>query len=163
MDIKDAPNRDRNQGARYGDWTTLGSLHTESVAGGVIESISGPPYIPVGRSLLRFVIVNADGTFVGDPYQVNLIVREPSPGSSSARPTVTPRPTRTPMPTPVGTVPQAAQPDGSIIHEVQPRDTLGSIAAAYGVTVEHILELNNIDNPNLLLVGQRIVIRRAGG
>src|SRR5207245_2962000 len=40
--------------------------------------------------------------------------------------------------------PQGSQPDGSIIHVVQPGDTLSSIAFAYKVTVQQIRDLNHI-------------------
>ena len=37
-------------------------------------------------------------------------------------------------------------------------DTLGSIAQAYGVTVDAIMEANGLTDPNLLTVGQELVI-----
>ncbi|NWF67996.1 MAG: LysM peptidoglycan-binding domain-containing protein [Chloroflexi bacterium] len=57
--------------------------------------------------------------------------------------------------------PQAPQPDGSIVHTVQPGDTLSSIAFAYGVTIQEIQTLNNISNPRLISVGQQLLIRPA--
>ncbi|MBZ0279083.1 MAG: LysM peptidoglycan-binding domain-containing protein [Anaerolineae bacterium] len=53
-------------------------------------------------------------------------------------------------------VPQGAQSDGSIVHRVQPGDTIDSIAYAYGVTRTQILELNNISDPRLIFVGQEL-------
>ncbi len=44
------------------------------------------------------------------------------------------------------------------IHVVQPEETLDSIAAQYGVTAERLILENGIINPNLLAVGQTIVI-----
>lgn len=38
-------------------------------------------------------------------------------------------------------------------------DTLAQIAYKYGTTVESIVRLNNIPNPNLIYVGQRLIIR----
>lgn len=58
-------------------------------------------------------------------------------------------------------VPQAPQADGSIIHTVQTGDTLAAIAFAYGVTIEQIQRLNNISNPRLISVGQRLIIQEA--
>lgn len=43
-------------------------------------------------------------------------------------------------------------------HVVQSGDTLGSIAVQYGVTVQSILEANQLANPDLLRVGQELVI-----
>jgi LysM repeat protein len=41
---------------------------------------------------------------------------------------------------------------------VQPGDTLARIAARFGVSVSAIISANGITNPNLILVGQRLVI-----
>jgi len=41
---------------------------------------------------------------------------------------------------------------------VQPGDTLGQIATSYGVSVEHIVKANDLKNPNVLDVGQKLVI-----
>lgn len=43
-------------------------------------------------------------------------------------------------------------------YTVQPGDTLASIAYLHGTTVERLVELNNIANPDYLPVGQRIEI-----
>ena len=43
-------------------------------------------------------------------------------------------------------------------HVVQSGETLGSIAVQYGVTVQAILEANQLANPDLLRVGQELVI-----
>jgi LysM repeat protein len=76
----------------------------------------------------------------------------------------------TPIPPPPANVPfvvaQGEQPDGSIVHTVQPGDTVDSIAVAYGVTRLEILELNDIRDPRIIQVGQTLIIReatRAGG
>ncbi len=47
---------------------------------------------------------------------------------------------------------------GSITYTVQRGNTLSQIASAYGVTVAHIVELNNIQNPNLIFPGQKLRI-----
>lgn len=43
-------------------------------------------------------------------------------------------------------------------HTVQSGETLGSIAVQYGVTVQAILEANQLNNPDFLRVGQELVI-----
>lgn len=47
---------------------------------------------------------------------------------------------------------------GSIIYTVQRGNTLSQIASAYGVTVAHIVEMNQIENPNLIYPGEKLRI-----
>ena len=47
---------------------------------------------------------------------------------------------------------------GDIIYTVQRGNTLSQIAQEYNVTVNHIVELNNIQNPNLIYPGQKLRI-----
>ena len=45
-----------------------------------------------------------------------------------------------------------------IVYTVVKGDTLGRIANAYGVTVKDLVRWNNIANPRLILVGQKLNI-----
>lgn len=45
-----------------------------------------------------------------------------------------------------------------VYHTVQPGETLASIAAQYGMTVEQIIQINNIANPNRILRGQQLTV-----
>ena len=47
---------------------------------------------------------------------------------------------------------------GSITYTVQRGNTLSQIASTYGVTVSHIVEMNNIQNPNLIYPGEKLRI-----
>lgn len=47
---------------------------------------------------------------------------------------------------------------GDIIYTVKRGDTLWKIARAYNVTIEHIVELNDIRNPNLIFPGEKFRI-----
>lgn len=47
---------------------------------------------------------------------------------------------------------------GSITYTVQRGNTLSQIAREYHVSVEHIVELNDIENPNLIYPGQKLRI-----
>lgn len=47
---------------------------------------------------------------------------------------------------------------GTLTYIVAPGDTLFSIAHAYNSTVGNILKFNTIGNPNLIYVGQQIII-----
>lgn len=48
---------------------------------------------------------------------------------------------------------------GEIIYTVERGNTLSQIARAYNVTVESLVELNNITNPNLIYPGEKIKIK----
>jgi LysM repeat protein len=56
-------------------------------------------------------------------------------------------------------VPQNARDDGSIVHIVQTGDTIDSIAVAYGMTRQQIMDLNNISDPRIIQLGQEIIIK----
>lgn len=62
-----------------------------------------------------------------------------------------PVPTQPPTPTPTST-PEA------FVYVVQGGDTLGSIAAEFGTTLDTIIAVNEMENPNLLSIGQQIEI-----
>jgi uncharacterized protein YkwD len=51
--------------------------------------------------------------------------------------------------------------DGSIIHVIQPGDTLLAIAIAYGVSLNTIYALNSITVKTILIPGHRLLIREA--
>lgn len=59
-------------------------------------------------------------------------------------------PSPTPTPTPTAAVSQT--------HVVEAGDTLGAIAARYGVTVEAIVEANDLSDPDVLAIGDELVI-----
>jgi len=75
-------------------------------------------------------------------------------------PTITPTPTPTIRPTVEATpTPEPTRAlTGFITYTVQPGDTLAKIAAEFGVTVEEIVEANEIEDPSLINVGQVLVI-----
>ena len=72
-------------------------------------------------------------------------------------------------PTPAGSEgsPGVAQPEGqptplppmsAAYHTVESGETLGTIATKYGVTTVAIANANGLANPNLIRVGQRLII-----
>jgi LysM repeat protein len=67
----------------------------------------------------------------------------------SIAPSATPSPQPTPEPTPAPT---------PVIYVVKRGDLLSRIASTYGVTVAAIQEANSIENPNLIRVGQKLII-----
>lgn len=49
-------------------------------------------------------------------------------------------------------------PLGPLLYTVQEGDTLGAIAQTYGVSVEDLIAANSLANPNVLQVGQTLII-----
>jgi hypothetical protein len=76
VEIKDDIRNAATQQPLFTDWTTLGATHPESVMNGQIEFLAGPPVIAPGTYRLRVVVVGADGSFSGSPYEIGLTVRE---------------------------------------------------------------------------------------
>lgn len=54
-------------------------------------------------------------------------------------------------------------PAGNTIYVVQPGDTLWEIATEFGVRTADIVEANALGNPNLIYVGQELIIPGVGG
>ena len=49
-------------------------------------------------------------------------------------------------------------PEGQLFYKIKRGDTLAVIAASFGVTVQSIVELNGLDNPDAIQAGQTIEI-----
>lgn len=84
---------------------------------------------------------------------------------STAAPTLdaTTSPSRAPRPTPSPPIPSPSRagqpsPSGPVVHVVQSGENLTLIAEQYGVTVAALKASNDLADPNLIFVGQRLVI-----
>lgn len=82
-------------------------------------------------------IVNYNRILVGQRLQLPT-------GTSAPNPVATPVPTATTQPT--------------VNYTVQPGDSLYTIALRYNVTIQRLVEVNRIENPNRIFVGQVVVI-----
>ena len=71
-------------------------------------------------------------------------------------------PTGGTTPPPATSVPATPPPGGQTTYVVQPGDTLNSIARRFGTTTSAIAQANGIVNPNLIFVGQVLVIPTGG-
>lgn len=60
-------------GGGFGDWTTIGATHSESVVNGQLEILPGPGLVS-GNYRLRLVVVGNDGNFAQAPYEVPFVV-----------------------------------------------------------------------------------------
>ena len=56
-------------------------------------------------------------------------------------------------------IPSNGQSNNKVIYTVKPGDTLSEIAEEYETTYQHLADINNIEDPNLIYPGQKIVIR----
>ena len=126
---------------------TLGLAGLLLVAGACSRPGSGNGVTPTAAPTVRIG---------GSPSPVRAATRaaSPSPVAPAAVPTPVATPTTAPAPTPTratGTVP-------GMRYVVQPGDTLVSIAEEFGVTVEELIEANRLSNPDVLQVGQELII-----
>ncbi|NPV08836.1 MAG: LysM peptidoglycan-binding domain-containing protein [Anaerolineae bacterium] len=88
---------------------------------------------------------------------------EPTPtaeptATATPEPTATPSPT--PRPTPTPTPPPTATPV-PITYTVEAGDTLSAIARAQDVSLQALIEANDIEDPNRIRVGQVLIIPRS--
>ncbi|MCY4146958.1 MAG: LysM domain-containing protein [Chloroflexi bacterium] len=99
-------------------------------------------------------------TTIGDePPASDCVKRQPAEHVSQARALPTSAPVYA---QPVQ--PKPPQPDGSIIHVVQPGDTISAIAVAYRTHQLEIIMANQLEHMGRWIYpGQRLIIREAGG
>lgn len=95
--------------------------------------------------------------------QAGMQINLPASVSTNPPPVVTPPVVKPPVVTPPVvqppvTTPPPVVPTGPIQYTVQPGDSLTRIAAKYGVTVDAISRANNISDPNLIQIGQKLII-----
>jgi len=123
----------------------------------------GPVQTTVGGAGAATMYVKAYGKWSlkhNDAYFDNMALTMLTPAET---PTLTPEPpppTSETPPTPRAT--PTPRPDGAIVHEVVSGDTLFGLAIAYGIDVQQIYDLNDLDSSSLLSIGQDIVISVSG-
>jgi hypothetical protein len=77
----------------------------------------------------------------------------------SLQPSLAATPAASAAPTPTATPLSSPQPSARpAFYIVQRGDSLGSIAARFGTTVQRLMDLNHISNPNRIVVGQKILL-----
>ncbi len=106
------------------------------------------------------ILTGAIGWFLAPAPRVVVATRTPlarfTPGTGNPVPTpvLSPSATLPPqIPSPIPTVTPSPR-----THEVQTGDTLVSIAAEYRVSYESLKEMNRIDDPNRIFVGQKLIL-----
>jgi LysM repeat protein len=111
-----------------------------------------------GRAPATVELASTDGVPSGNFGEVSFGGTIPEPTTQEPS---TPEPTPAPAPAPAPEPEPEPEPAGPKEYRVEPGDTLNKIAASFGVSVASIQELNSITNPNLIRVGQRILIPAA--
>ncbi len=95
---------------------------------------------------------------LSDPNTLAVGQRLIIPNAPAAQNAVTPAPTaRGPTPN----APPTAAPQNYETYIVRAGDTLAQIAARFGVSLPELMRLNQLTNPNLIAVGQRLLIPAA--
>jgi LysM repeat protein len=109
-------------------------------------------------------LASANGLSVMSYVYVGQVLKIPGTtgGTTNPAPVAAP-PTATPAPQPTATPKPATNNSGNTtVHTVASGDTLSSIAAQYNVSWEAVANYNNITNPNVLYIGQKLNIPAAG-
>jgi LysM repeat protein len=113
------------------------------------------------RRFLLYLALNAvvslSATFAALWIWDNVVRRPAGAVTTAATPTPTAVSASLPGVTPFPTVP-AQPPALPQSHMVQSGETLGAIAQLYGVSMEDLLRANNLTDPNVLNVGQTLII-----
>ena len=109
--------------------------------------------------VVMLVLVACGGRSSGAPTLVPTVVLrlEDMPPHLTPTPNLPPTYTPEPAAAPPTALPLPGTPETYV---VQSGDTLAGIAAQFGVTVEALAEANNIENVDLIDVGQTLIIPR---
>lgn len=117
--------------------------------GETVESIAAIYGLSAEVLSTRNSLTDASSFYVGLLLDVS---RAPTPVSTDVPPAETTA-VQTPVPDVPATVPQSA-----VVHVVQRGQTLFRIAQQYGLTVNDIVQANQISDPTLIYAGQELII-----
>ena len=119
----------------------------------IVQSGDSLYHIATTRGLTVEDMMNANPDLVGDPpiLQVGQTLQLPDCDEDGSSEETTPTTLA-----PATSAP--ALPAGGQLYTIQSGDTLYSLSLEYGVTVQEIIDANNLPNPDDLDVGQQIII-----
>ncbi|MCB9419356.1 MAG: lamin tail domain-containing protein [Ardenticatenaceae bacterium] len=83
------------------------------------------------------------------------------PGATAVPPSSIPLATNIPVEAATNT-PEPEEDEGPVIHVVKAGDTLGNLSTFYDVSLEDLMAANNLTDPNILSVGQELIIPIGG-
>ena len=123
-------------------------------------------HLVIDHALDGTVMGAVDTRPAGPPCLGARVSTQTTVSAKPAAPPPAPPPQPTPIPIAAPVSPQPAQADGSIVHVVQPGDTIWAMGVAYNVHPYRIIALNDLENPTTLVVkpifpGQELLIRPA--
>ncbi len=113
--------------------------------------------------LLAQSLISACSITVGPPPSTT-----PGPGEPTNTPIeqvhfdVTHVPSPTALPPTTAPAPGSAAPGATGKYTIKPGDTLSGIAQEFGITVEELVKLNNITDPNQIQAGQVLTVPAKG-
>ncbi len=130
-----------------------------AAAGGTYTVQAGDTLSSIARRFGLSVTDLTGANQLADPNTLHKgqVLTIPAPGSTPSAPS-TPAATATPVPT----AEAGAQTPQVREHVVKAGETLYSIAKRYGVPLDKLADANNITNPSLVHVGQRLTIPSGG-
>jgi LysM repeat protein len=146
----------------------MASPTIEATPGEIVVSVDATPTLvppgemPADLTLTLAASPPAEVTPVTSPTVEGTLIAFPTAVFTPTATLTSPPgvPTHTPIPTP--TTPLGT-PTASVVHVVQRGENLFRIALRYNTTVEAIAAANDIRNPRLIYVGQKLTILQGGG
>jgi LysM repeat protein len=109
---------------------------------------------------ITYAVVNRPVVKVGATPVADLAATQPAVASPGATDTAPPavQPSPSPLPTPTLTATPCLPPAGWVLYQVQPNETLFSIAARYGLTAEDLQQANCLPSVDLIRSGQGLYV-----
>lgn len=114
------------------------------------------------KRLLGFILLNVVVSLVVSLSVLALWDRRAPPRSGLPALAGTAAPGETPGPEATAAAPETTETPEGTIYVVKAGDTLSTIAQQYGVTIEDLIAVNRLTDPNLLRVGQILIIPTSG-
>ncbi len=108
-----------------------------------------------GSSVSAIITANGldENALIRTGQSLVIPVRIPNPATETPSPTSNVPPIITATP---NTPPATGGPTGTTAYVVQPGDTLSTIARRFNTTIDALIQLNGIANPNRIFAGQRL-------